>query len=340
MENYIILRPKQTGAFSDRIEELFTQVTDYLSREVQAGRTLQLAKVFLSDAQNQYQQFVESELYQNVLSKVASSIIEQTPLDGSKVSVLLVTSDSAAEYIYNSLRLCAEETKGSNSYLQTVLLFEKYIKSIETQGLDIATHLVRTWIYVADIDVNYEGVVKARNDIFKRYGLTADTHFIASTGIGGNSEIRTACVAIDFLTYPGICEENKTYLKALDHLNPTHEYGVAFERGTMLETDHERKYFISGTASIDRHGHVIYLGNVIRQTERLLENIDALLRNAGATLCDVNYFIIYLRDLSDYQAVDRYMEQHYPDKPRILVQAKVCRPEWLVEMECTAGGTL
>ena len=119
MENYIILRPKQTGAFSDRIEELFTQVTDYLSREVQAGRTLQLAKVFLSDAQNQYQQFVESELYQNVLSKVASSIIEQTPLDGSKVSVLLVTSDRAAEYIYNSLRLCAEETKGSNSYLQT-----------------------------------------------------------------------------------------------------------------------------------------------------------------------------------------------------------------------------
>ena len=119
---------------------------------------------------------------------------------------------------------------------------------------DMKTHLVRTWIYVADIDVNYSGVVKARNDIFAREGLTADTHFIASTGIGGRTDCRTACVAIDFLTYPHIQESDKKYLKALTHLNPTHEYGVAFERGTRLQLPSSLLYYISGTASIDNKG--------------------------------------------------------------------------------------
>ena len=56
--------------------------------------------------------------------------------------------------------------------------------------MTIRDNLVRTWIYVADIDVNYDGVVRARNDVFRRYGLTADTHYIASTGIGGYSQTR------------------------------------------------------------------------------------------------------------------------------------------------------
>ena len=53
-------------------------------------------------------------------------------------------------------------------------LFDRYLKLLEQQGLSLKEHCVRTWIYVADIDVNYEGMVNARNDIFRQYGLTAD----------------------------------------------------------------------------------------------------------------------------------------------------------------------
>ena len=184
--------------------------------------------------------------------------------------------------------------------------------------------------------MNYAGAVRARNDIFQRYGLTIDTHFIASTGIVGYSQTPTACVAMDFLTFPKIKESDKTYLKALDHLNPTHEYGVAFERGTMLEHQGKHELFISGTASIDKHGNVIYVGDVMKQTIRLLDNINALLKDGQADLTNVKYFIIYLRDLSDYNPVHEFMTQTYPDIPHVIVQAKVCRPEWLIEMECTA----
>lgn len=207
---------------------------------------------------------------------------------------------------------------------------------MEAHGLDMSTHLVRTWIYIADIDVNYAGVVKARNDIFERYGLTADNHYIASTGIGGDSQSRHACVAIDFLTYPEIAEEQKTYLKAPEYLNPTHEYGVAFERATRLTVDNVSHYYVSGTASIDNHGDVLYLGDVERQTYRLLENVEALLAEGEAKMSDIRYFIVYLRDISDYEVVDAVFSSRFPSVPYIIVHGKVCRPEWLVEAECIA----
>ena len=72
------------------------------------------------------------------------------------------------------------------------------------------------------------------------------------------------------------------------------------------------------------------------QAIRLLDNIEALLKDGEATLEDVNYFVIYLRDPSDYSIVDEYMQNRFPRTPRVIVYAKICRPEWLIEMECTA----
>ena len=263
------------------------------------------------------------------------------------MSLLIKTTDEATPILFHSLRLTEEEAKGKDSYEQTHLLFNKYLKTIEGTDMTMERNLVRTWIYVTNIDVNYQGVVEARNDIFDQEGLTADTHYIASTGIGGATPVRHAAVAIDFLTIPHIKEEDKKYLQALDHLNPTHEYGVAFERGTRLtlptHTLHpegsqqfKQQYFISGTASIDKHGDVVYEGDIVRQTGRLLENIGALLKDGDTTMNDIQYFIIYLRDISDYHTVDRMMQQFYPQIPRIIVEAKVCRPGWLIEMECIA----
>ena len=262
MRNYNILTPTLRGSFTERLAELEMLVGDWLELEKTKGRSLRYTKIFLSDAQNQHHQLVESDLFCNILSSQPYTEVEQTPADGSKVMLLVMTSDADDGALFHSLRLTDSETRGLNSYIQTIALFEKYISIIRDMGIDMKTNLVRTWIYVADIDVNYAGVVKARNDIFAREGLTKDTHFIASTGIGGRTDCRSACVAIDFLTYPHIQESDKKYLQALDHLNPTHEYGVAFERGTRLQLPSNLIYYISGTASIDNRGEVMYLGDI------------------------------------------------------------------------------
>ena len=336
MDKYQIFAPKCREHFTKRLDELFVTLSDYLDKEHDEGRHLQYSKVFLSDAQNQYEDLTSSVLYDKILSKSACSVIEQPPLDGSKISVLTKTTDGTDNFILHSIRLSEAETRGANSYIQTMLIFNKYLDSIAKMGLTLKEHCVRTWIYVADIDVNYEGMVKARNDMFRNQGLTPETHFIASTGIGGFSQTRSASVAIDFLTYPKVKESDKKYLQALDNLNPTHEYGVSFERGTRLTLDGRQTYFISGTASIDKHGKAMYVGDIQRQTGRLLENIGALLHDGGATMHDIKYFYVYLRDPSDRDVVEDFISKAYPNIPHVLLQGKVCRPEWLVEMECVA----
>ena len=336
MDKYTIITDNGNGLFAERLADLYNKVCDYLKAEREAGRTLHYTKVFLSDIANQHDELCHSPLMTDIVSNTAHTIIQQSPVSGTKIAALLKTSDEADAFTLQSLRLTDDEISNFGSYVQTIMLFDKYIALLKQQGLNLKDHCVRTWIYVRDIDTNYDGVVKARNDVFRQHGLTADTHFIASTGIGGRSLGKNVCVAIDFLTASNIQPDDKLFLHALDHLNPTHEYGVAFERGVRISLPRKYQYFISGTASINNRGEVINIGNVTKQTERLLENIEALLADGEATMNDVKYFIIYLRDLADAPVVESYMNKVYPDVPRIITYAKVCRPAWLVEMECIA----
>lgn len=320
MNQFQIIRPAAGDSFSDSLSSILAQME---------GLEPVFVRFFLSDAQNQADALRAA--LDARFKDVAVSIVEQPPLDGSRISALVQTSAREPSFLFHSLRLTEDEAKGLDAYAQSRLLFDKYLRIIRPMGLELKTHCVRTWIYVRDIDANYAGLVKARNDVFAEEGLSHQTHYIASTGIGGATERQHAVVAIDFLTRPDIEEGDKTYLKALSHLSPTHDYGVAFERGVRLSDGH---IFISGTASIDHQGKVLHQGNVLAQADRLLENISVLLQEGGSSLEKVPYFIVYLRDISDYALVDTYMQKRFPHVPRILLEARVCRPSWLIEMEC------
>ena len=336
MNQYKIFKAQQQGSFEQQTADIKQQLDSWLNDNQQTTGELRYCKVFLSDILNQYDTLKTSPLYQDCLAQHPCTIIGQAPADGCKIALLAEAGHNADGFLFQSLRLSDEEAQGVSSYLQTLTLFERYIQSLQGTEMTICDNLVRTWIYVADIDVNYDGVVRARNDVFRRYGLTADTHYIASTGIGGYSQTRHATVAIDFLSLPDVKPGQMKYLQALDHLNPTHEYGVAFERGTRLTLPHRKIYYISGTASIDNQGQVLYPGDVERQTARLLDNIRALLADGEAQMSDIRYFTVYLRDFADRETVGRYLDSHHPGIPYVLLHAKVCRPQWLVEMECMA----
>ena len=371
MDNYRIIKPEAAGSFAEAQESVLGQLDAHLADEAAAGRAPVLIKFFLSDAQNQIGRLKERlsgaegafrpgnagtglplrDICRGPRKTVVFggdrigpparrgwpvSFVEQPPLDGSRIAALVWTSSEAEIYTFQSIRLTEEEAAGKDSYEQTRLLFSKYLDIIKPLGLELKTHCIRTWIYVRDIDSNYAGMVRARNEVFAGEGLT--DHYITSTGIGGATEGRNALVAMDFLTCPDIREDDKTYLKALSHLSPTRDYGVAFERGVKVafgQPDGAGHIFISGTASIDHRGHILHEGDVLAQTDRLLENISALLAEAGQA-GSVPYFIIYLRDISDYAKVEAYMQTRYPDIPRIILEARVCRPGWLIEMECEA----
>lgn len=342
--HFAILCPASGATLVEQLDDLWCQCR-------LLSHTLFHARIYLTDAANQWEQVRQSRLYGEYLSRAAVSFVEQPLLNGGKIALLLwmiegeglvpehrdgyfVLRHPKGKLLFQTVRYAETEARSLTAEDQTGEAFRRHLCVLDAEGLNLKDHCLRTWIFVRDIDRHYAGVVKGRNDVFDREGLTTSTHFIASTGIGGYADNREAVVTMEFLSASGA--GNVKYLQALDYLNPTAEYGVAFERGTALDFAGVRYRFISGTASIDKYGECLYRGDVMRQTERLFLNIDRLLSDDGATLADVRYFLVYLRDISDYQAVDSYLFQRFPAIPRLIVEARVCRPEWLIEVECIA----
>lgn len=179
--------------------------------------------------------------------------------------------------------------------------------------------------------------MKARRELFNSINLTKDTHYIASTGIQGRMGSRFGRVFMDAYALTGAGRGNIRYIQAPEHLSPTHIYGVTFERATAVEIGGTQFLFISGTASIDKHGEIVYPGDVEKQTERTLQNISALLDSAGFTRNDLSSFIVYLRDATDYLFVKPHIDRYAECLPAVYVRASVCRPGWLIEIEATAA---
>ena len=184
-----------------------------------------------------------------------------------------------------------------------------------------------------NIDADYQGLVAARCDFFDTHGLTADTHYIASTGIAGAHPEVAARVSLDSYAISGLRAEQVEYPCAPENLCPTHDYGVTFERATAVSYADRRHVFISGTASIDHTGKILHPGDVVSQLDRTLENIEALLSKVGANLGDLASILVYLRDPADGAVIEAALREKIGLIPYVLVHAPVCRPGWLIEIE-------
>lgn len=287
-----------------------------------------MARYFCSDIANQ-----EAFILNHSSLQCPYSVLGQSPLDGSKLALWVWFSGEKGNYRY--LRTSNNTSTEAGGYLQTIDLLETYEENLEAMNMKIADNCVRTWFFVQDVDTNYPQVVKGRKENFIRQNLTKDTHFIASTGIEAKSGGK-ALVKMDALAISPLQPEQIRYLYAPTHLNPTYEYGVTFERGSVVEFGDRKHVFISGTASINNKGEVLYSGNVENQTQRMWENVETLLKEGESSYNDVNYIIVYLRDIADTTRVDHLFEERFPHIPRVLVLAPVCRPTWLIEMECMA----
>lgn len=300
-------------------------------------------RYFLSDAANQADAIIDNDV-----TDCAKSIIQQAPLDGTKVALWVymmtgvqtgVTKSGLYTVTHGGYRHLWNGSAcnlAANSEYQTRLLFNEYVMQLMEEGCTLKDNAVRTWLFVNDVDLNYGGVVRARNQVFFTQGLKHDTHFIASTGIGGRQQDPNVLCQMDNYAIKGIKEEQVHYLYAPSHLNRTSDYGVSFERGTRIDYGDRRHVFISGTASINNKGQVMYERDVVKQTRRMWENVETLLAEAGCTFDDVPLLIVYLRDTSDYAVVKALYEERFAGKPYVIVHAPVCRSGWLVEMECMA----
>jgi enamine deaminase RidA (YjgF/YER057c/UK114 family) len=137
----------------------------------------------------------------------------------------------------------------------------------------------------------------------------------------------------------------KRAITALDVLNEAYAYAKpsSFSRGLRLDLGSVSVLLISGTASIGPGGETLYVGDFRAQCRRTFHNITRLLAVEGATWKDIVRTTCYLRDIDrDYAAFNEertsfYKEQELDPLPASTgIEAKLCRPELLVEIEAIA----
>ncbi|HUO31482.1 MAG TPA: Rid family hydrolase [Bryobacteraceae bacterium] len=123
--------------------------------------------------------------------------------------------------------------------------------------------------------------------------------------------------------------------EAFDYQRPS-----SFSRGMRIDLNGLVILLISGTASIDESGDTVHVGDFRAQCRRTFYNITGLLESEGATWHDVVRTTFYLRDIDrDYREFNEertafYKEQGLNPLPASTgIQAKLCRPELLVEGE-------
>ena len=128
-------------------------------------------------------------------------------------------------------------------------------------------------------------------------------------------------------------------------LNEAYAYAKpsSFSRGMRIDLNGITILLISGTASIDEYGKSVHIGDFRAQMRRTLANITGLLESEGCTWHDIVRTTCYLRDIDrDYEAFNEertmfFKEQGLDPLPASTgIEAKLCRPELLVEIEAIA----
>ena len=128
-------------------------------------------------------------------------------------------------------------------------------------------------------------------------------------------------------------------------LNEAYCYGKpsSFSRGMRIDIGEVTILLISGTASIDENGQSVHIGDFRAQMRRTLANITGLLASEGCTWHDIVRTTCYLRDIErDYEAFNEertafFKEQGLDPLPASTgIQAILCRPELLIEIEAIA----
>ncbi len=322
-----------------QLEEVESQMRNLLEEE---GKRMQpvFMRWFLSDSANQASLLPEAGC--------ARSVVEQPPLNLTKLALWIWLAEDVEMALqpdgshamrrgsYLHLFEAGSSRPGLGPYASTYDIFSSAELRLRSYGGSLLDSCVRTWLFVQNVDVNYSGVVEGRNSAFEEFGLTQQTRFIASTGIGGRHADKSVAIQMDSYSVRGLKEGQMRQISAPQYLNPTSEYGVSFERATSIDYGDRRHLFISGTASIDNRGQVVWEGDIRRQTERMWTNVGALLLEAECDWEDVGQILVYLRDPADYGVVNAMFTQRFPDTPFVILLAPVCRPGWLIEMECMA----
>jgi enamine deaminase RidA (YjgF/YER057c/UK114 family) len=209
-------------------------------------------------------------------------------------------------------------------------VLERLADILKDAGMDM-TNLVRTWFFLDDILGWYGDFNRVRNEFFLREKVF-DGLVPASTGIGGRNPAGGALVAGVWAVQP-ISKFAKVREVVSPLQCPATKYGSAFSRAVLLEGESLRRLLVSGTSSIEPDGNSAHVGDMIKQIQMSKSVIQVMLNSCGFDFDDVSRATGYIKD--QYNASSPELCSGHYWQP-VTVQADICRPELLFEIEVDA----
>lgn len=366
IEIHLCARPG-SGAYTitDQAHSMYEHLLADLLAEGAAPSDIVAEKVFCSDIASQRAPIVAAraavlrQRSRDLLSEPAVTFIEQPPVwPGQLCEVQAFALLPAGGSTIRTIALQEPLSSVTGKVLQIAGVRHVFISGITAgkpgdgatfprQAADVFTSadrflrragftfhdVVRTWIYVRDIDRHYAHLNRARREFFSSYGVR---RLPASTGIhGGSFSPDRGCM----LDLRAISVDGRS-IRTLHSptMNEAPVYGADFARGVAVDLPDRRIIYISGTASIDHTGQVVCPGDIEGQVDRMLLNVERLLASEGAGYSDLVSAVTYLKR-AEYRHAFRDVSRRrgFLDRiPNTLCVADVCRPEWLCELEAIA----
>ena len=207
--------------------------------------------------------------------------------------------------------------------------------------------LVRTWNFFSGItgdgyagSNNYQLFCSGRSRAYEQQSLVEQV-YPAATVIG----TQQTGMQIFFIAakQAGIGIENSQQVSAFDYPSIYSQDPPLFSRALLHRNQSQEILFVSGTASITGHD-TQYAGDINRQTEICLSNIEQLISTAvneqnmtAITLREFSQFKIYIKNPNDIETVRTHIQQMLgPSAPVYYLQGDMCRSDLSVEIEALA----
>lgn len=106
-------------------------------------------------------------------------------------------------------------------------------------------------------------------------------------------------------------------------------------------TGAQRMLFCAGQISVDENGELLYPGDMEKQLNQILDNMEVLLAQADFKLSDVVRFTYYTTDIPAFAEanlavlVNRLKENNCKPATSLIGVAALARPDCVVEIEAT-----
>ncbi len=102
---------------------------------------------------------------------------------------------------------------------------------------------------------------------------------------------------------------------------------------------HDGLLYLSGQIPLDPATGQLIEGDVAAQTERVLENLKAVLEAAGSSLGRVLKTTVYLKDLGEFARMNEVYARYFPENPPARATVEVARlpRDARVEIEAVAA---